>query len=148
LKDRTKKAVQISGGALALMVMGGVLTACDSASSSTSTDQTADKDSSDDVNQGFGSKDATADVKLGAIGETSYGSPSVKLTVTNNSEKRSNYSIEVVLERGNEQLDEGSAYIQNLDPGQVKNEEIVFFSADDVSSAKVRIVTVDRTAAV
>jgi hypothetical protein len=125
------------------------LTACDPGSDSTTTSPSS---ANTTVDSGVGSKDATADVKIGTTFEVdSIGVPSVDVTITNNSDKKSDYYITVTLNTadGSEQLDDGVVFVDGLKPGQVKKDQIVFIGMVDEKLPKNAIVTletVQRTA--
>jgi hypothetical protein len=107
------------------------------------------------VSKGIGSKDASADVKLGKLkakkilGQVSYYY--VPVAVTNHSSKRSDYLITVALESadGKRQIDTASLLIQNLEPGQSKSDEGDFLTTDKVPhGTKLVLQEVERTASV
>lgn len=105
---------------------------------------------SESVSQGYGSKDASADVVVsGPADNSNQFMTEVPITVTNNSEKRSNYAIDVVAESadGSVQYETGFAYVENLEPGQSALETVVFFKPIADPGANYRVVTVSRTAA-
>lgn len=116
------------GGGIILAGMGGkaVVDAVDSAIAS------ASAAASGGVDQGLGSQDASGDVVLGTpVTDEAAGMVTVPITVTNNSEKRSNYSIDVSAETadGATQLDTTFAYVENVEPGQSAQGEAVFFKS-------------------
>jgi hypothetical protein len=101
------------------------------------------------VSHDLGSKDASADVKAGAIVmDPTLNVPSVPLTVTNNSSKRSNYLITVALESadGKTQVDTTIASVDDLDPGQTAATSAQFFKPDMPAGTIAVIKTVDRLA--
>lgn len=100
------------------------------------------------VSSGLGSKDATADVKVkGGKAYTEYGSTSVPVVVTNNSEKMSDYWITIAAESkdGSEQYETALVSVDSLRPGQSKTEEAMFFEAVPAGAAFV-LLEVQRTA--
>jgi ABC-type glycerol-3-phosphate transport system substrate-binding protein len=136
MKKITKIAA-VTGAALL------TITACSAATSDTST-TTPDTQSS--ISTGLGTKDATADVKLGKSTEE-YGFTTLPVKITNNSEKASDYYIEVVAESkdGSERIDFSNVFVSGLKPGQKATEEAMF--TEDIPASAVFVVTeVQRTA--
>lgn len=102
------------------------------------------------VSQGLGSQDASGDVTLGAPVSDGYGfSVEVPVTVTNPSEKRSNYWIEIAAEApdGTTKYDDTIVVVNNVEPGQSAVETAMFFS--EMPEGTVFVVKeVERTSAV
>lgn len=108
----------------------------------------ADSEPSDDVSQGIGSQDASGDVADVQIvwGEDEYDLNEVSAKVTNNSEKRSDYSIDVAIESpdGSVRHDQAFLWVENLEPGQSTE---IRSSFDDAPRDSVPVLkTVQRTA--
>lgn len=106
------------------------------------------------VSHELGSKDATADVKLGkvVVDPTMLSLPTVPVIVTNHSSKRSNYLIQISLETadGKTQIDSTNVVVDNLEPGQVSHQTGQFFRAVGKTlpaGAKAVLTSVDRLAA-
>lgn len=102
----------------------------------------------DDVSQGLGSRDASGDVSDVRIewGSGAYTLHEVVAVVTNNSEKRSDYAIDVAIESpdGSVRHDQVFLWVENLEPGQMTE---VRSSFDDAPEGAVPVVkTVQRTA--
>lgn len=90
------------------------------------------------------------DVKLGAIATDQFGSLKVPVSVTNNTSKASNYSIQVeFLDAAGARLASDYAYPLALAPGQTAQETVgQLVTSDKTKQVKdVRLVKVDRYAA-
>ena len=104
------------------------------------------------MDTGVGSKDASADVVVGkTISFDILDLANVDVTVTNNSEKTSDYYIELTLNSkdGSEQFDDSVVFVDKLKPGQTKKAQANFISAskDDLpKNVVVTLETVQRTA--
>lgn len=103
------------------------------------------------ISQGFGSKDASADVsevKIVLDDDEFMPMHEVSLRITNNSEKRSDYFIDVAVESadGSERIDEASIYVENLEPGQSTVETGLLMVEDLPADAVASVKTVQRTA--
>jgi ABC-type glycerol-3-phosphate transport system substrate-binding protein len=135
-----KKITKIAATTGAILL---TITAC-SAASGGSTDTTGTQSS---ITTGLGTKDATADVKLGKSSEE-YGITSLPVKIKNNSEKASDYYIEIVAESkdGSERIDFSNVLVMGLKPGQ-KATEKAMFTADIPASAVFVVTEVQRTAA-
>ena len=99
------------------------------------------------IDQGFGSQDASGDVRCrGYDLDNMFMDGEVEITVTNNSSKASNYSIEVSAESssGSTRYDTASFWISRLGPGQRTTETSMVFDTPDFFSCKV--LKVSRTA--
>lgn len=102
------------------------------------------------VRQGLGTKDASADVELISCARDQYLGRKANIKVTNHSSKPSNYIIEVVFESadGKEQLGTGSTFVNGLEPGQSKQDDVIAFDSTDSSTpGKCRVSSVQRNAA-
>lgn len=104
------------------------------------------------VSNGFGTKDASADVKVGKLGDADILSfRKAELAITNNSSKRSNYFIELSLESpdGKTQYDTANATAQNVEPGQSTAGTVLPFTKAKgaPADAVVKVKSVSRTAA-
>lgn len=114
-----------------------------------SSDDTTDDGGGSAETQVTGAKDETDDVKLNSCSaDENFGNfGNANITVTNNSSKRSSYIIEITFESpdGATQYGTGAAIINNLDPGQSKDEDVSSldeFPADGVC----KVTNVDRMA--
>lgn len=101
------------------------------------------------VSRGFGTKDASGDVKVKAkpTQEADTGFVQTTLTVTNHSSKRSDYIIDLALVSadGKTQIDTTPALVQNLEPGQTTTQKVTFLSTDKLpAGAIVKLQTVQR----
>lgn len=101
------------------------------------------------VAKGLGSKDASADVHLGALGAPDVlKMRTATLTITNNSSKRSDYYIELSAESadGKTQYDTAAATATNVEPGQTTNGDVLPFTKTMPADAVVVVKSVQRTA--
>ena len=126
-----------------------VLAGCSSLATSGGSSGSGGADGTD-VSSGLGSKDASGDVKLGAMKLDSIGFVEVAITVTNTSEKQSDYAIDVAVESkdGSQQLCVANAFIEGLNPGQSKKDKAQCFdqvSKADFKTAIAKLQTVQRT---
>lgn len=99
------------------------------------------------VGKGFGSKDASGDVKLGKPTTNGYW-VTIPVTVTNHSSKRSDYFIDVSLESadGKTQFDTGSAIAQRVEPGQSAVAEVMLTKVKEAPvGAKPSLKSVQRS---
>lgn len=112
-------------------------------------------DSGDDASSGVATKSGNtdnppqADVEVTDCMTEEFIGPKAVFNVTNNSSGRSNYIIEVSFESedGSTQYGTGTAFLNNLEPGQSKTEEAVAFEEiPDGASFNCRLVEVDRFA--
>ena len=106
---------------------------------------------SNTIGQGFGSKDASADILSIDCGKADIlGFVYPAVTVKNNSSKPSDYWITVVAESGDgsHRYDDSFVMINSLNPGQTTTEEgLPFTGADDYPPGTVcRVSEVSRTA--
>jgi hypothetical protein len=87
-----------------------------------------------DISQGVGSQDASGDVQLGTARNTDYDLSTVlPVKVTNNSAKRSDYTIEIAADRPDgSRITTGWAHVRQLEPGQTTEVEAQFW-ADSVT---------------
>jgi len=113
------------------------------------TTSAAPKSSASSVDKGAGSKDASADVTIGALDTSNQFAASVPVTITNHSSKRSSYFIELALESadGKTQLDTTPIIVNDLNPGQTSPQTGTFFAtANPPAGAKVVLKSVQRLA--
>lgn len=80
---------------------------------------------------------------------SSFGTVSMKLTIKNDSSKRSNYIISGVAERDGVKLADMTAFSSNVEAGQTAIEDMSGFlpSGEKGNGVTCRLVEVDRTAA-
>jgi len=103
------------------------------------------------MDQGLGSKDASADlvsVELGPVDIVGWHTPTV--TVKNNSDGRSDYSVDITLTSadGSVQFDTSWVYIQNVEAGQSATGEGLFTAEDLPAGVVINVVEFQRTASV
>jgi hypothetical protein len=101
----------------------------------------------DDVDQGFGSQDASDDVGEPTCERDELDTTTGSVTVTNTSSETSDYWITIVLESadGTEQLDTTYASVDRLEPDQSTEAGIDFFDPY-VEGSVCRVTEVSRTA--
>jgi hypothetical protein len=134
-------AAAIVGGLLAFAAMNS------SDTTSTPTATEAEAPAGSGVSKGVGSKDATADVKLGKIAQPDaigvrYGT----VHIVNHSEGISDYYIEVaILDASGTNIGSTIAVADHVKPGQKAKAEIMITEDD---AASVEITEVQRTASV
>lgn len=121
------------------------MTACGETDSGNSDKDTGTKSS---VSEGAGSEDATADVSAPALvveGDPEFASYYAEVTVTNNSEERSDYKIVIVAESsdGVTPISEATTYITGLEPGEVTTDRAMFYE-DILADAVLRTSEVHR----
>lgn len=136
---------------VAVVAIGGSIA---SGSSSTDTGTSGDSgtstengDSGTSEEKDAGESDEVDDVKLSKCTiDPDLKWPEATLTVTNNSDKPSDYMIEVTFESkdGSTQFGTGNAFIQNLKPGQKKTEKVSGLE-DATGKLKCTVSSVDRT---
>lgn len=99
-----------------------------------------------DITQGLGSKDASADAGEPTCANDS-GMGTGKVPVTNNSSKRSDYSITVAAESadGKTQIETTYASAEAVEPGQSAEAEL-YFSKELPAGAVCKVKEVQRTA--
>jgi hypothetical protein len=99
------------------------------------------------ISTGAGPQDASADVGTPAVDPPEFGLSHVRIPVTNNSSKRSDYWIEmsVTSADGATQYDTTIATLSNVEPGQSATAETVI-TKDFPADALVKITEVQRTA--
>lgn len=120
-----------------------------SAATGPATTSAVPKSSASAVDKGAGSKDASADVTIGALDTSNQFAASVPVTITNHSSKRSSYFIELALESadGKTQLDTTPIIVNDLNPGQTSPQTGTFFAtAKPPAGAKVVLKSVQRLA--
>lgn len=130
------------------------LTACVAAAASGSSDAGSsggDKGSSDSASSDSGSTDTgdaneVKDVKISSCGKDEAGFVKADVSVTNSSSKASDYIIEVTFtsKDGKTQVGTGNTFIQNLAPGQTKNDSANSLETTDIEF-DCTISKVDRT---
>ncbi|MGH9151362.1 MAG: hypothetical protein ACRD03_02925 [Acidimicrobiales bacterium] len=93
--------------------------------------------------------DETDDVTIASCGTDSFGAGTLaaQLSITNNSSKRSNYSVEVSFESvdGATQHGTGIAFIENVEPGQTTTQETAGVDQAPATEYTCRVVSVDRS---
>jgi hypothetical protein len=99
------------------------------------------------VSTGLGANDATEDVVLGpAQPPDAIGMTYLLVTVTNQSEKRSDYYIEITADAvDGSRVDFTNVAVYSLDPGQT-TQESALFTNDLPPDVTFRVVQVQRTA--
>lgn len=100
------------------------------------------------VDRGFGSKDASADlVSVSKEAPDAIGIVYVSVTVKNNSEKTSNYYIEISFESedGSVKYGDTVVYIRNVAPGQTTTDKALAGS-EIADATKYRVTKLQRTA--
>ena len=115
----------------------------------TTTDSTNPNAAASGIDNGLGTKDASADVSRAVLGPVdAIGFRAVTLTVTNNSSERSNYLIDLSIESpdGLTQYDTSFASVINLEPGQTTTVEALSITKDVPVDAIVKIKTISRLA--
>jgi hypothetical protein len=104
------------------------------------------------VSQGIGSQDASGDVELGQATESPdpLNTQYVPVKITNNSEKRSNYWIEIAADRPNgSRITTTTVFAQGLEPGQTTEQHADFYTTERLPADTVfNVLTVERTASV
>ena len=116
---------------------------------STQTDSSNPSAAASGIDNGIGTKDASADVTSAILGPVdANGFRAVMLTVTNNSSERSNYLIDLSIESpdGLTQYDTSFASVNNLEPGQTTTIESLPITTDVPVDAIVKIKTISRLA--
>ena len=138
----------ILAGVVAVVIIGifGVLSGGSPSSNPGSV--AASSSPSNGVDKGLGSKDASADATVGPLRRSDFGAEAL-VKVTNSSEKRSNYAVDLsaVSADSKTQYATTMVYIENVDPGQ-SAQETASFLEQVPAGAKVTIKTVERTSAV
>lgn len=95
--------------------------------------------------ENVGFADITGDAVLGQATWDEYLGAEIPVTITNSGDKTYTYSVDVVAESpdGSTLYETGSAYVDNLAPGQSAQESATFF--DDVpTDAVFKVVNVER----
>ena len=125
-------AALIVGGIVLLLIVAGVAISAGGGSNSTggggTNSQSATPKPTNSVDKCLGSQDASGDVTVGKPQTNALNMSEVKVTVKNNSEKRSNYLIELAAETpdGSQQLGTAATAISNVEPGQTASETALF----------------------
>lgn len=150
---KSRKALMRRGLILCAVATGFLLLAgCSSTGKSSGGGSTTAKPrASTSVSHNIGSKDASADVTVGAVTvDSTLGLPSAPVTVVNHSSKRSHYLITIALESadGKTQIDSTIVAVNDLDPGQSAKETAQFATTEKLpTGAKAVLKSVDRIAA-
>jgi hypothetical protein len=93
---------------------------------------------------GGGSSEARDDVRITNCGLTAAGNLSAELTVTNSTNRARDYFVTVTFTRDGTQLGSGTAVIQDLQPGQHGEDEVVAFVRNAPSSLRCAVTKVNR----
>lgn len=139
------------GTALVVAVLFGVVALAASGETDDDSDGGDAGDATeDDVSQGAGSADASADVSEPQVvreGQGELGIVYAEVTITNNSSERSDYFVTIVAESpdGATRHDETLVSVIDLDPGQSTTERGPF-TADVPDDAVLKLTEVQRTA--
>lgn len=154
---RTRTAATAAAVLLALVSAG--CSTEDTTSPTTSAPPTADEtpveevdtEEGGEVSQGLGSQDASGDVTdVTIVWSDDEFMPMHEVTakVTNNSEKRSDYSITIAIESpdGAVRYEETYLYVDGLEPGQTTTEKTVLFEEDTPRDAVAVVKKVERLA--
>ncbi len=137
---------------VAVVAVGGsIASGSSSTEAGTSGDSAASTDNADEGSGTTEQKDAGAadevdDVTLSKCSiDPDLDWPEATLKVVNNSDKPSDYMIEVTFESkdGSTSFGTGNAFIQNLKPGQSKTEKVTGFE-DAEGKIKCSVSSVDR----
>lgn len=145
-KSHTTRNVLIAFGIVILAVFAGCVAivggAVDEASKSVGSSEPGS------VSQGLGANDATADVMFSgaAAAPDAIGIVYLPVTVTNHSEKRSDYSIEIAADAADgSRVDFAYVLVMSLDPGQTTTEQAMF-TEDLPAGTAFHVIQVQRTA--
>lgn len=113
----------------------------------TTTATSEEEPETEEIDQGAGSQDASADVGEPTCERDDLDTTTGSVTVTNNSSETSDYWITIALESadGSEQLDTTYASIDRLDPDQTTEASIDFYDPY-VEGSVCRVTEVERTA--
>lgn len=154
---RTRTAA--TAAAVLLALVGAGCSTEDTTSPTTSAPPTADEtpveevdtEEGGEVSQGLGSQDASGDVTdVTIVWSDDEFMPMHEVTakVTNNSEKRSDYSITIAIESpdGAVRYEETYLYVDGLEPGQTTTEKTVLFEEDTPRDAVAVVKKVERLA--
>lgn len=135
---------------IAIIAIIGLMVATQGSKDETTTNSSSPIAAASDIDNGIGTKDASADVTSAVLGPVdAIGFRAVTLTVTNNSSERSNYLIDLSIESpdGLTQYDTSFASVNNLEPGQTTTIESLPITKDVPVDAIVKIKTISRLAA-
>lgn len=149
-RTKRRKWPWIALGVLLVLVIAAIASSGSKNSSSVTSAVNASTSPSPvaSVSHDLGSKDASNDVKFGAISvDPTLGLPSVPVVITNHSSKRSNYLMSFALESadGRTQIDTGDILVQYLEPGQTTTQIGQFMTRAKLPpGAKVVLLSVDR----
>ncbi len=136
------------GIAVVALLAVGATVASASDSGTSSGEATGSSQDSDSGSKDTGESDEVDDVKISNCGiESVLNLPEATIKVTNNSEKASDYMIEITFQSkdGKEQFGTGDAFISNLKPGQSKTEKVTGFDEVNASAMTCEVSSVDRT---
>lgn len=99
------------------------------------------------VDRGYGTRDASGDVRVGEPEPNGWGTE-VTVTVTNRSGKASDYYVELVADSldGSRQLGWTNVLVSRLSPGQRTEQTATFTTEFTSSTGRVRVAEVSRTA--
>jgi hypothetical protein len=129
----------------------GAMSACgETDSGDSNSNSNSDSGTESSTSKEAGSEDATADVSAPTLvveGDPAFASYYAEVTVTNNSEERSDYKIVIVAESadGVTTIGEATTYITGLEPGEVKTDRAMFY-VDIPADAVLRTSEVQRDA--
>jgi len=143
-KKHTTRNVLLTLGVLILLAFAGCVALVGGA-----VNEANKPDTPGSVSQGLGANDATADVVLGqAEVPDAIGVVYLPVTVTNHSEKRSDYYIEIAAnDAAGDRVDFGNVLVMGLEPGQSSVEQAMFTN-DLPAGTSFKVIQVQRTASV
>jgi hypothetical protein len=102
------------------------------------------------ISRGIGSQDASGDVALGRAMESPdpFNTQYVPVAITNHSEKRSDYSIDVAADRPDgSRITTTIVTVTGLEPGQTTEQHAEFYVAEKLPADTVfKVLRVERTA--
>jgi len=144
-RHTTRNVLLILGAIILLMFVGCV--AVVGTGVKAGVDEINKPDVPGSVSQGLGANDATGDVVLGtAEVPDAIGVIYLPVTVTNHSEKRSDYYIEIAAnDAAGNRVDFGNVLVMGLEPGQSSVEEAMFTN-DLPAGITFKVIQVQRTA--
>ena len=111
---------------------------------------TVDRAAGVDTNSNNTDNPPQNDVAITGCTTAEFTGPEAAIEITNHSSKRSNYMVEISFESqdGANQYGTGTAFVNNLEPGQSKAETATAFEdIADGTAFTCRVVNVDRFAA-
>lgn len=131
-----KKLLVWAGLLLALFIGGAAVTAACGVDSSNPDKGTA---------QGFGSQDASKDVKVTGLESNDLGGNTAKVKITNHTSKASDYDITATFyDKKGVQVGEAEDVVDRVAPHKTARDELIGDNTEKAS--KVKITEVDRTA--